>query len=144
VSAPAFLVARVGADRYGIELAAVRQVVPLAQVTRVPTRSHAVRGVIPYQERYLSVVSLEALITGRVPPSRDSGTAVVVRLGGTDLALEVDDVESLVDPGAAYLAAAPAGTVPARGVCRCEGALVTVLDTATLEERVTTLGERAS
>lgn len=143
MNAPALLVARVGADRYGLELVAVRQVVPLAAVTRVPARSHAVRGVIPYQERYLSVVSLEALITGQAPPSREAGAAVVVTLGGMDLALEVDDVETVVDRGAVYLALAPAGTGPARGVCRCEGALVTVLDTAALEERVTALGERA-
>ncbi len=142
MTVPALLVARAGGERYGLDVAAVREVVPVGEVTAVPSRSLAVRGVMAVRERYLSLFSLEALLTGRMPLRGDAGAAVVVALGGSELALEVDEVESVVDAGGAYVAGEGVGGIAARGICRCGDALVTVLDTALLAERVTAFVEK--
>lgn len=142
MSVPALLVAMAGGERYGLDIAAVREIVPVGEVTPVPSRSLAVRGVMAFKERYLSLFSLEALLTGRMPLRGDAGAAVVVTLGGAELALEVDDVESVVDAGGTYVAGEGVAGIAARGVCRCGEALVTVLDTTLLAERVTAFVER--
>jgi chemotaxis signal transduction protein len=141
VTAPALLVARAGGERYGFDIVAVREVVAVGEATPVPARSAALRGVVPYQGRHLSLFSLEALLTGRAPPPRGEGAAVVVMLGEADVALEVDEVEAVVGAGSAYVAASTADAGAARGVCRCGDALVTVLDTALLAARVAAHGE---
>lgn len=144
MSVSPLLVARAGGERYGLEIAAVREVAPIGDVTPVPSRSLAVRGVMPLRERYLSLYSLEALLTGRMPLRGQAGAAVVVELGGAELALEVDEVESVVDGGATFVAGEGVAGIAARGVCRCGDVLVTVLDSARLAERVATFVEAAT
>lgn len=137
-----FVVVRLGAERYGFDVAAVREVVAVGTLASVPARSSAVRGLIPSRERFLPVVSLAALLSGGPPPVEPGQSALVVHHGGAEVALEVDEVESVVDGDAEYVGAAT-GTLPARGVWRWRegGALVTVLDVAQLAERVNTLEE---
>ena len=140
---PALLVTRVGAERYGFDVAEVREIVAIDRVAHVPTLSPAVRGVMPRRERHVSLVNLASLLSGAPPPFETSAAAVVVTTGGADLALEVDEVESVVDGGAEFVSGAVAGGIPARGVWRCGTYLVTVLDARLLAERVTALqGER--
>jgi len=144
VKAPApfpFVVARVGAERYGFDVAAVREVVAVGYLASVPARSAAVRGLIPNRDRFLPVVSLSALLSGAAPPMEPGPTALVVTHGGAEMALEVDEVESVADGGAEFVGGAAIGSLPARGVWRWDGALVTVLDVAQLAERVNTLEE---
>ncbi len=141
-TAPALLVARVGAERYGFDIGAVREVVAIEGVADVPAVSAAVRGVMPRRQRHVSVISLAALLSGGALPRETGGAAIVVSLGGAELALEVDEVESVVDGGAVFVAAAAPGGLPGRGVWRCGSVLVTVLDMGLLAERVTALEER--
>jgi chemotaxis signal transduction protein len=141
VTAPALLVTRAGGERYGLEIGAVREVVAIGDVTPVPARSGALRGIVAFQGRHLSLFSLEGLLTGRIPRSRAEAPAVVVRLGQAEVALEVDDVESVVAAGSVYVAAADAEAGATRGVCRCGDALVTVLDTLSLASRLAAHGE---
>lgn len=141
-TAPALLVARVGEEHYGFDIGTVREIVAIEGVADVPACSAAVRGVMPRRQRHVSLISLAALLSGGAPPPETGGAAVVVTLGGAELALEVDEVESVVNGGAEFVAAAPAGGIPARGVWRCGNTLVTVLDTGLLAERVTALEER--
>jgi chemotaxis signal transduction protein len=140
--APALLVVRVGAERFGFDIATVREVMAIVGVAPVPSLSAAVRGVMPRHERHVSLVSLAALLSGGAPPAAAGGAAIVVAAGGADVALEVDEVESVVNEGAEFVAAAAAGGMPARGVWRCGQTLVTVLDTGLLVERVRALEER--
>ena len=141
-AAPALLVARVGSEHYGFDVTEVREIVAIADVAEVPTVSRAVRGVMPRRERHVSLVNLAALLSGAPPPFETSASAVVVTSGGADLALEVDEVESVVDGGAEFVAVAAAAGLPARGVWRCGALLVTVLDAGLLAERVAKLQER--
>jgi chemotaxis signal transduction protein len=140
--APALLVARVGTEHYGFDLATVCEVMAVDAVAPVPSLSAAVRGVMVRGQHHVSLVSLAALLSGGAPPPLTGGAAVVIAVGGVELALEVDEVESVVNGGAEFAAAPIAGGGPARGVWRCGQTLVTVLDTALLAERVAAREER--
>jgi chemotaxis signal transduction protein len=132
--AAGLLVVRSGAERYAFDLAAVEEVVDLGEPGAVPGRLPAFRGVIRWRERHLSVLHLGALLGGTAVPASRGDTAVVLRLGGQPVALEVDAVEDVVEPGAAGTAAGAA--VAAAGVWQVGGALVTMLDLEALAERL--------
>lgn len=136
-----FLVVRVGTERFGIPLGAVREAMDRAEPRPVPTRGPAVRGVMPYRERFVSLVHLGALVSGTAAPEAAGGTVVIVELAGSAVALEVDDVETVVDRAASFVGPAPVAW--ATGVWRVGGDLVTVLDTEHLGERLTAAGSTA-
>jgi len=129
-----FLVVRTGVERYGVDLASVEEVVDLAVPATVPGRLPAFRGVTRWRGRHLSVLHLGALMEGAAPPPERGDTALVVRLGGSAVALEVDAVEDVVEGGGASVGASQ--TAGASGVWQVGGALVTMLDLAALAERV--------
>ncbi len=129
-----FLVVRAGGERYGIGLEAVREVVDVVPPRPVPARTPALRGVMVLRGRHCSLLHLASLLRGGAPPEALSDTAVVVASGGAHLALEVDDVEDVVDRAATRVGAAPAAW--AAGVWRVGEELVTVLDLGVLAERL--------
>lgn len=133
-AAAGFLVVRTGVERYGVDLASVEEVVDLAVPATVPGRLPAFRGVTRWRGRHLSVLHLGALMEGAAPPPERGDTALVVRLGGSAVALEVDAVEDVVEGGGASVGASQ--TAGASGVWQVGGALVTMLDLAALAERV--------
>ncbi len=129
-----FLVVRAGGERYGLGLEAVREVVDVPPPRPVPARTPALRGVMPLHERHCSLIHLASLLAGASPPGHVSDTAVVVSAGGVTMALEVDDVEAVVERGATFVGAAPAAW--ASGVWRVGDELVTVLDLGVLVEKL--------
>jgi len=133
-----FLVVRAGGERYGLTLADVREVVDTVPPRRVPARSPSLRGVMPLRERHVSLIHLASLVSGGKPPELVSETAVVVLVGGAPTALEVDDVEAVVDRTADYVGAAPVAW--ASGVWRVGEDLVTVLDLGVIGERIRETG----
>jgi chemotaxis signal transduction protein len=133
-SAGRFLVVRAGGERYGIGLEAVREVVDLVGVRPAPARSPAVRGVMPMRDRFCSLLHLGALLAGTVPPESAADIAVIVEVAGTSFALEVEDVEAVVDRGAQQVGT-PSGPWTT-GVWRVNEELVTVLDVGALVERL--------
>jgi chemotaxis signal transduction protein len=139
ISTGAFLVVRAGRERYGLDLGAVREVVDVAPPRAVPSRSPAMRGVMPLRDRHVSLINRGALLRGGAPPAALGETAVVVMVGRAALALEVDDVEEVVDRGATQVGGAPAGW--AAGVWRVGEELVTVLELGVLAERLSEIGE---
>jgi chemotaxis signal transduction protein len=136
-----FLVVRAGGERYGLRLEDVREVVDTLEPRAVPARTSALRGVMPLHERHCSLLHLESLLSGTVPPAVVSDTAVVVAAGGFLMALEVEDVEDVVDRAATFVGAAPAAW--STGVWRVGDELVTVLDLEVLAERLTETGTPA-
>lgn len=133
-----FVVVRVGGERYGLPLGAVREVVDIVAPRAVPTSNAALRGVMPLRDRHCSLVHLAALLAAAPAPSELGDTAVVVDARGAPLALEVDDVEGVVDRGAVHVGAAPVAW--ATGVWRVGTDLVTTLDLDALAERVALRG----
>ena len=129
-----FLVVTAGGSRYGLPLADVREVVDIAPARAVPVRDAAVRGIMPLRERFVSLVHLASLVAGATPPAALAETAVVVNVRGAPMALEVDDVEEVVDKPSDFVGVAPAAW--ASGVWRVGRGLVTVLDLGVLAERI--------
>ncbi len=133
-----FLVVRCGPERFGLPLADVREVLDVQTPRAVPAANRALRGVMPYRERFVSLVHLGALVTGSAPPRAPADTVVIVDARGAPLALEVDEVEAVVDrPGE------PVGSSPATwsvGIWRLGGELVTVVDLSVLAERLSEAG----
>ena len=130
-----FLVVRSGGARYGLSLDAVREVVDIVEPPwPVPAHSTAMRGVMALRERHLSLIHLASLVSGGTPPAIVGETAVVVVVDGAPMALEVDDVESVVDRTAEFVGAAPVAW--ASSVWRVGTELVTVLDLGILAERI--------
>lgn len=136
-----FLVVRAGGDRYGLGLAAVREVVDVAPPRPVPSRVAAVRGVMPLRERYLVLAHLGALVEGTTPPAAIAETAVITEVAGTPVAFEVDDVEAVVEGGAALVSGSPA--VGILDVWRVGGELVSELDLAVIAARLNETGAEA-
>ncbi len=134
-----FLLVRAAGERYGVELAAIEEVVELPDPAPVPARLAALRGVVRWRERHLSVLHLGALMAGGAPPGTRGGTALVVRLGGVPVALEVDAVVDVVEYGGGSVGASP--TAGASGVWAVEGTLVTMLDLEALAGRLAEQGE---
>jgi purine-binding chemotaxis protein CheW len=134
----AFLIVRVGTERYGLPLADVREVMDLVPPRPVPSRSPALRGLMPLREHFVSLVHLGALIAEVAAPDALAETAAIVMVGGVRVALEVDDVEAVVDRSATLVGAAPEPW--ASGVWRVGELLVTVLDLGVLGERIVTNG----
>ena len=137
MSAAGFLVVRSGTERLGLAMAAVEEVVDLGVPDQVPARLAAFRGVVRWRGRHVSVLHLGALVAGGTPPEARGDTALVVVVGGTPVALEVDAVDDVVEDGGASVGAAAA----APGVWQVGGALVTMLDIGTLAERLADLKE---
>ena len=126
---------RVEKERYGLPLAAVKEVVvPPERFTRVPRAPAAVAGVMNLRGRVVTVVELRQLLglpDGSTPPGR----VVLLERGRKDLGLLVTDVEGI--EAVERVTTAPGKPIPAvRGVARLKGLAVTVLDPEGLDSAV--------
>lgn len=134
-----FLVVRAGRERFGLDLAAVREVVDVAPPRPVPARCAAVRGVMPLHERFCTLAHLGALLGGTAAPPGVGDTAVITELAqGAVVGFEVDDVEAVVEGGATWVGAGAGGGVT--DIWRVGGELVSVLDLAVLAARLKEAG----
>ncbi len=100
MSVERLLYVRAGGYRFGLPLSAVLAVLEPAAVQAVPSRLAALRGVIEARGRMLSLLNLGALLGAEMPGHSTGGMLVVARVGGVEVALEVDEID-----------AAPADTV---------------------------------
>jgi chemotaxis signal transduction protein len=99
MSTEGWLLVRAGGRRVGLALDQVIEVLDLGPVFPVPSTEPAVRGVTTSRGRLVPLVHLASLLDGRVATS-GGGTAVMVRLGGRRVCLEVDDAEEVLrEPG---------------------------------------------
>jgi purine-binding chemotaxis protein CheW len=126
---------RVEKERYGLPLAAVKEVVvPPERFTRVPRAPAAVTGVMNLRGRVVTVVELRQLLglpDGLTPPGR----VVLLERGRRDIGLLVTDVDGI--EAVERVSPAPGKAVPAvRGVARLKGQAVTVLDPEGLDSAV--------
>ncbi len=100
MSAEGWLLVRAGGRRVGLALDQVIEVLDLGPVYPVPSTEPAVRGVTSSRGRLVPLVHLASLLDGRGSAASGGGTAVMVRLGGRRVCLEVDDAEEVLrEPG---------------------------------------------
>ncbi|MBA3258166.1 MAG: chemotaxis protein CheW [Gemmatimonadales bacterium] len=132
----AYLLVRAGGRRVGLPLASVVEVLEPGPTYAVPALEPAVRGVTAVRGTLLPLVDLGALLAGRPCAAARGGAAVVVKVGGRQLCLEVDEAEEVLREGGLPV---PAGTaLPwAAGVARHPDGLVPLLDLTALGARIT-------
>jgi purine-binding chemotaxis protein CheW len=118
---------RVEKERYGLPLAAVKEVVvPPERFTRVPRAPAPVTGVMNLRGRVVTVVELRQLL-GLPEGPTPNGRVLLLERGRRDLGLLVTDVEGI--EAVERVGVAPGKAIPAvRGVARLKGLAVTVLD----------------
>ena len=100
MSTEGWLLVRAGGRRVGLSLDQVIEVLDLGPVYPVPSTEPAVRGVTSSRGRIVPLIHLASLLDGRLVADSAGGTAVMVRLGGRRVCLEVDDAEEVLrEPG---------------------------------------------
>jgi purine-binding chemotaxis protein CheW len=126
---------RVEKERYGLPLAAVREVVvPPPSFSRVPKAPPAISGVMNLRGRVVTVVELRQLL-GLPDGATPSCRVVLLDRGRRDLGLLVTDVDGI--EALERVSPAPGKSIPAiRGVARLKGLGVTVLDPEGLDAAV--------
>lgn len=132
----------IGSERYGLPLAAVREVVNPAAMSSVPRAPAAVRGIMNLRGRVVTVVDLAAMLGVATPaPAQGAsppGKVVLLDRGRRDLGLlvgEVDGVHPLED-----VAPAPGEALPSvRGVAQTPRGAVTILESEGLDRQIVAL-----
>lgn len=130
-----YLVVRALGAPYGLPLGHVVEVSDLSEVLDVPRAHPAVRGLTPQRGRLVPLIHLGALLAGRAAPTERGRTAILIRLGARQVALEVDDADEVVR--GKPLPVPHGEDLPwALGVARRGDHLVPVLDLDALEDRI--------
>jgi purine-binding chemotaxis protein CheW len=131
-----YLLVRVDGRAYGLPLAHVLEVSDVGEVLDAPRAIAAVRGLATLRGHLVPLIHLGALLGGRPAPPARGRTAVLVRMGTSQVAFEVDDADEVVreDP----LPVPRGQDLPwAAGVARPDvGDLVPILDLEALEDRI--------
>jgi len=100
MSGEGWLLVRAGGRRVGLALDQVIEVLDLGPDYPVPSTELAVRGVTRSSGRIVPLVHLASLLAGGSDTSSTGVTAVMVRLGGRRMCIEVDDAEEVLrEPG---------------------------------------------
>jgi chemotaxis signal transduction protein len=135
MSGEGWLLVRAGGRRVGLALDQVVEVLDLGPVYPVPSTEPAVRGVTTSRGRIVPLVHLASLLEGGKQSTSGGGTAVMVRLAGRRMCIEVDDAEEVLrEPG---LPVPPDVSLPfAVAVARQADGIVPLLDLTALGARI--------
>jgi chemotaxis signal transduction protein len=135
MSAQGWLLVRAGGRRVGLDLDQVIEVLDLGPVYPVPSTEPAVRGVTSSRGRLVPLIHLASLLDARGSAASGGGTAVMVRLDGRRVCLEVDEAEEVLrEPG---LPVPEDASLPfAVAVARQPDGLVPLLDLTAIGARI--------
>lgn len=140
----AYLVARVGAERFAFALARVVEALDAPVLFDTPHRPAGMLGTLRHRDRTLPVWDAASMFG--VARDRAEGTALVFLDGARGVALLVDDAEDIVDVDETALRAAPPGTDRhgvLSGVALERGGLVNVVRVDALMARLASTTERS-
>jgi purine-binding chemotaxis protein CheW len=138
------VVFRLAGGSYGIELDAVREIIPFRGATRLPGAPAHVSGLVNVRGAIVTVIDLGAQLEG-APSARDKSSVMLIEHGGKLVGAAVDEVLDVrrtgdveLDDGGTEMAANAA----VRGVGRLaasegeEGGVITLLDIHGIISRV--------
>ncbi|MDE3054798.1 MAG: purine-binding chemotaxis protein CheW [Gemmatimonadota bacterium] len=133
-AAPRTLLFRVGATVYGCDIAAVREIVPYHQATRLPGTRPYVNGLINLRGTIITVMDLGVRLEGDGTPATD-GSIIIVEVGDRRLGLVVGEV---MDVAPVAVARAPDDRADdvVRGLGHLGDTVVIVLDVGALVKQV--------
>lgn len=92
------LVFRLGADRYGIPVSSVREVLPQARIAPVPGAPGAVAGLIQVRGEIRPVYDLRQRLqmpAAAPRPAKEGETVIVLSVGGKEFGIRVDNAEEI-------------------------------------------------
>lgn len=125
------LIARLAGRRIAFPAAEVEAVVELEGLTPAPGAAPHVAGLSALRSRVLTVIDGLASLGFEAAASNGLNEAIVVPSGGHTYALLVDEVEDVIEAGAASPVAAPLGAGwdrVALGMVEVEGELLLLVD----------------
>lgn len=127
------LLVRVGGERYGIPLEALREIVRAVAITPLPGAPRVVEGVIDVRGQVVPVLNLRRRFGHPEKPLDPSERIVLVHAGERSAALRVDEAEGLavLAPGAVEDArAVTPGAEHVAGVAKLADGVVLIHDPA--------------
>jgi purine-binding chemotaxis protein CheW len=132
-------------EAYGVDIGAVREIIRMQDITRVPGAPEIVEGIINLRGNVIPVVDLRKRFRLDVTKRNRDNRIVVVDIGGQDIGVVVDAVTEVlriasdsVEPPSSVITTAD--SVYLLGIVKLEGRLVILLDL----EKVLTESEMAS
>ena len=135
------LVFEVGGQRYGVNVAKVREVIMRAQATPTPGQGPSVRGMTRLRGKVLMVIDLHHYLD--VPPAnpdKDSWRLIVTEFNGLTAAFDVEDVDSIYRLSWNQILPAPEATddtkAAATGIAEIGDELVMMLDFESIYDAV--------
>ena len=129
---------------YGVNIGAVREIIRIMDITRVPKTPEFVEGIINLRGKVIPVVDLRRRFSLPVSEENKENRIVVVDIGGQDIGVVVDAVtevlrisSDLVEPPSSVITTADSAFL--LGIAKLDDRLIILLDL----ERVLTDHERA-
>ncbi|MDP6454975.1 MAG: chemotaxis protein CheW [SAR202 cluster bacterium] len=121
------------AEAYGVDIGAVREIIRMQDITKVPGAPAFVEGIINLRGNVIPVVDLRKRFALSVSEANRDNRIVVVDIGGQDIGVVVDAVTEVlriaadsVEPPSAVITTAD--SVYLLGIVKLEGRLVILLD----------------
>ena len=137
-------------EAYGVDIGAVREIIRLQDITRVPRTPDFVEGVINLRGKVIPVVDLRKRFMLPVAEQTDDNRIVVVDIGGQDIGVVVDAVTEVlrilsdsVEPPSSVITTTDSDYL--MGICKMESRLIILLDLDRVlsEEEKTLLADAA-
>ena len=126
------IVLGIGAERYGIELADVAEVLPPLRATPVPGAAAMFSGIVNVHGEIRPVIDLRRFLGMETVPNGNPARLILVRKEGREIGLQVDSVEQIRWIGAAEFQMAGDGDAGYAGCIK-----------ATTKDRLTLIGTEA-
>ena len=121
------------AEAYGVDIGAVREIIRMQDITKVPGAPAFVEGIINLRGNVIPVVDLRKRFVLPVSERNRDNRILVVDIGGQDIGVVVDAVTEVlriagdsVEPPSAVITTAD--SIYLLGIVKLEGRLVILLD----------------
>ena len=120
-------------EAYGVDIGAVREIIRLQEITRVPSTPEFVEGIINLRGKVIPVVDLRRRFGLPIGEQTKESRIVVVDIGGRDTGVMVDAVaevlriaSSSVEPTSSVITTSDSGYL--LGIAKVEDRLIILLD----------------
>ena len=120
-------------EAYGVDISAVREIIRMQEITRVPKSPEFVEGIINLRGNIIPVVDLRKRFNLTVSEQNKDNRIVVVDIGGRDIGVIVDAVTEVlritgdsVEPPSSVITTADSTYL--LGIAKLESRLIILLD----------------
>ena len=127
-----FVTFKVGANAYGIDIMAVREIRSWTAITQLPDQAPGARGVLDIRGNIVEVFDLSLVLGSGSRDNQDNQVVLVIAIDGRDVGLAVDSVSDIVDAEDDDFAEPPAKGGKIATIVRQNEQLISILDLDTL------------